>query len=80
MLESLGNHAQRQGLNPRDRLVAVNGVAHDAWKCRYLGKPTAVSFLFQLDGESHCFPQWLCASVCPDRQVERLRVKHCWRH
>ena len=53
MLETLGDHPQRQGLNSCYRLVAVGAVAHHSRQCRDLGEPAAVSLRFELDGERH---------------------------
>jgi hypothetical protein len=53
MLEALGNHAERKGLYPRDRFIAIGPVAHHAGQAGYLGKPAAVVLALNLNRKNH---------------------------
>jgi hypothetical protein len=52
VLESIGEHAQRQRFDPRHRLVACLGVDHNAGEARHLGDPATILLAFQLYRES----------------------------
>jgi hypothetical protein len=53
VLKPLGNHAQGQSLHLGHGLMPVSAVAHSARQGGHLGKPPAVGFPFELDGEGH---------------------------
>ena len=53
MFEALGNDAQGEGLNARDRIVARCPVAQHAGQGRDFGEPPPVVLAFKLDREGH---------------------------
>jgi hypothetical protein len=52
MFESIGQHAQGQGLDLGDRFFSTLAIYHDARQGRYFGDPSAVFFALDLD--IHC--------------------------
>ena len=53
VLEPLGKHAKRQGLNFRDSLGLVHAVCHYARQVGDLGDPSTISFAFEFNLERH---------------------------
>ena len=51
VVQPLGEHAQGQGLDARDGLIAGGAVRHRAGQLRHLGQPAAVALLLDLDRE-----------------------------
>ena len=53
MLQSLRDHAQREGLHFGHCLGSAGSVAKDARQGRHFSQPTPVLFALELDRESH---------------------------
>ena len=55
VVQSLGQNAQRKGLDVRDGVIPSGAVAEDAWKLRDLGNPPAILFTlkFHPEGDAH---------------------------
>jgi hypothetical protein len=53
MLKALGNYAQRQRLDTRDRFVAILAVRQDARESGHFRDPAAVVFALDFNGERH---------------------------
>lgn len=74
MLEAVGDYAQRQCLDPGNRLVAVRAVAHDAGEGGYFRDPAAVLLALQFNRESHAtnVPSGSAARGASRRDLECL--------
>jgi len=53
VFESIGNHAQREGFHFRKCFIPAASVNHYPWEIGYLGNPSAIAFLIDLDFENH---------------------------
>lgn len=53
MLQAFCDHAERKGLNARDRFITIAAVAQHAGEGRHFSQLAAVGLAFQLDGECH---------------------------
>jgi len=53
VFETLGYHAEGQGLDARDSLIAVRAVAHDTGQAWHFRHPTAVILALELDRKNH---------------------------
>lgn len=51
MLETVGEHAERENLGPGEGLITRGPVCHHAWKRDDLGDPSAVAFALELYDE-----------------------------
>ncbi len=72
LFESIGQHAQRENLDPGNRFVTRRSVAHHARKFHDLGQPPTVGFLFHFDGHRLLLVTW--GSPLSPRPTEWLPI------
>ncbi len=51
MFETIGEHAQGKGLNAVNRFLTALAITQHTGKLYYFGKPTAIIFLFDFNGQ-----------------------------
>lgn len=83
MIETVGNHAQRKGLDARKRLRAILAVAHDSAQRRHLSEPAAVVLSLGFDSECHggnvapslVSNKWFTRPASPGFELERVQYE-----